>query len=150
MITVTPPALPVIYMHSQAIFRPVRQSGGSPTGALGFDWEKAGDSQKQGKAQQAQPWGARPGAQLEPPEALPKVASITVLVPTMADDLCGSSLLGPGALLSLLGWYSLLVLSRAPQGSQHTGPGCPSMFTPWMNLEGQDPSQLTSPGTPAC
>lgn len=112
MITVTPPALPVIYMHSQAIFRPVRQPGGSPTGALGFDWEKAGDSQKQGKAQQAQPWGARPGAQLEPPEALPKVASITVFVPTMADDLCGSSLLGPGALLSLLGWCSLLVLKE--------------------------------------
>lgn len=73
-----------------------------------------------------------------------------VLVPTLADDFCGSSLLGPGALLSLPGWHSLLVLSPTPQGSQHKGPGCPSLFTPQMNLEGQDPSpsQLTSPGTP--
>ena len=71
-----------------------------------------------------------------------------VLVPTLADDFCGSSLLGPGALLSLPAWHSLLVLSPMPQGSQHKGPGCPSLFTPQMNLEGQDPSQLTSPRTP--
>lgn len=71
-----------------------------------------------------------------------------VLVPTLANDFCGSSLPGPGAFLSLPGWHSLLVLSPTLQGSQHKGPGCPSLFTPRMNLEGQDPSQPTSPGTP--
>lgn len=74
-IKVTPPALPVIYTRSQATIGLVWQPGGSPTGALGFVWEKGLGAQPEAEKKH------RPGVQLEPPAALPRLASVVCLSP---------------------------------------------------------------------
>lgn len=143
---VTQLALPVIYVHSQAIFRQARQPGGSPTGTLG----KRGTARSRAKHSRHSHGVPGQVPSWSPQKPSPKWLPSWCLSPPwqMTSVALPYLVLGPSS-ASSAATASFSCLSPAPQGSQHTGPCCPSMFTPRMNLEGQDPSQLTSPGTPA-